>query len=409
MKVSLRIIRGGQKQNYNKVGIREELNLDKISSYAIESFDMLKDSTNVANILARRRCIMEVKVKHVALHLVDKTNKELNGPKLSKQEIKLETFDSADIEKIQKFFERHLTDIWTAQESKKTCPAMFRDDSPIRDYYKALIETPSGFFELSCDMARRLYDVSRGNASPGILMILLFNIPEDSRTFLGLLKMDPCEEDRITLSQNEVDESTFFNFAIKHIDQALPDPGEKVLKWAVIPHPTRPKFDAKIKDEQRGDDLAQYYMDFLGCIKEKSEKIQASGVLETIDSYSQEIHHLKERECKIVSNAISEKLGEGDRDITPSILAETIEELGIYKDGFKKEPFLKKLEEKVGPNLCINQSIIRKTKIEYTLSNGITIKGPLSIINNSLQMKEEGNKVLFIIETDRNYQEKHVF
>jgi nucleoid-associated protein YejK len=330
---------------------------------------------------------MEVEVKHVALHLVDKTNKMLNGPRLSKQEIKLETFNSADIEKIQKFFELHLTDIWSAPESKKTCPAMFREDSPIRDFYKALLETPSGFFELSCDMAKRLYDVSRGTASPGILMILLFNVHEDNRTFLGLLKMDPCEEDRITLSQNEVEDSTLFNFAVKHIDQALPDPGEKVHKWAIIPHPTRPNFDAKIKDEKAVNDLAQYYMDFLGCIKEKSEKIQVSGVIETINSYSQEIHHMEEEECKIVSNAISEKLGEGDGNISSSILVETIDKLGVYKDGFKKEPFLKKLEENVGPNLSINQSTIRKTKIEYTLSNGITIKGPLSMISSSLQIK----------------------
>ncbi len=47
-----------------------------------------------------------------------------------------------------------------------------------------------------------------------------------------------------------------------------------VLEWALLPHPTRPSFDVKLKDDEGPAELALYFQRFLGCRARKSPKEQ---------------------------------------------------------------------------------------------------------------------------------------
>ena len=206
---------------------------------------------------------VEITIDKVALHLVDTS---LDGPILSKEEINLSSPDKAeDIKVLNDFFKGHIERIWLDKESQKTCAASFKESSDVRDFYAKIIENRSQFFKHTCEMARQLYVASPNTASKGILMILLFSVGTESSPFLGLLKMDPGRKDTITLEEDN-EGNILLDLAVRTIKQALPDPrGEKILKWAVIPHPSRRTFDLKVKDEQGGTDRAKYFMKFLGC------------------------------------------------------------------------------------------------------------------------------------------------
>ena len=341
-------------------------------------------------------------VERVALHLVDR---QLPGPQFAEQEVDLAAFHRPeDVEALQGFFSGHLNEVWMAQEGRRTRAASFTELADMRQYYEELLRDTPQFFQRSRDMAQRLHDVSRGRrTSRGLLMVLWLRSTGDERQFLGLFKMDPGRSDKITLRQDEVG-NVLLDLAVRHIEQALPDPGDRILKWAVIPHPTRPAVEFKVKDQESGAAPAQYFMTFLGCEARPSEKQQARGILEALPTYAQEYH--AEEDWETAVREVVEELEE-EPVITPEVVVEIIQELDVL-DGFQEVAFRDKLVEFEAEELYVSSAILRAAKVQYRLPSGIIIKGPRAAMESLIQIVPMDGDIEFRIRTP-SYKKSYVY
>jgi len=342
----------------------------------------------------------EFSVERVALHLVDR---KMPGPQFAKGEIDLTVFTHPeDIKALQTFFSGHLNKVWAAREGRKTFAAHFSESADMHRYYKELSQDTSSFFKRSCDIAQRLHDASqKRRASRGLLMVLWFRVSGDKRQFLGLFKMDPGRSEKITLQQDEAG-NVLLNLAVRHIEHALPDPRDRVLKWAVIPHPTRRAFDIKAKDEESGADPARYFVDFLDCKPRPSEKEQAHGLIKALTTYAQECHTDEDWETA-VHDLITELTKEPV--ITPTVVVKKVEEIGVL-EGFQEEVFRDTLGD-LAEDLYISSSTLRATKIQYKLPSGIIIKGPRGVVESLVQIVPTDGEVEFRIRAT-SYKRSYV-
>lgn len=333
----------------------------------------------------------EFEVQKIALHLVDRQDV---GPRLSKKEAELDSFGNVeDKAALETFFEGHLKKVWEAQEGRRTIAASFLDDSPLPTYIQELEADPSKFFTNSCKLAQRLYDSSKGrSASSGLLMVLSFRRTGDSRRFLGLFKMDPGPSHKIIVRGADTDEA-LLELAVRHVEQALPDPKDQLLKWAVLPHPTRPVFAVKAQDKEGSLDPAQYFIDFLGCQREPNELEQFKGVLQALREYGEEHHADEDWEPRIQDLKL---WLERENEITYSNLVAHIVQNGVFR-GFDETRFQGKLAKYHAASLHITDSTLPKIKFEYSLPGGIIIRGPWVAMENQVQVEQTGEGVKFTI------------
>ena len=344
---------------------------------------------------------METKfqVERAALHLVDRNDEQAQ---LAEGEIDLTAFDSEELKTIRAFFNGHLNQVWKAQEGRKTVAGTFKSEA-MSQHYQAVLGDPASFFDHSCQIAQRLHEVSKKvRASTGLLMVLWFRVRGEEQAFLGLFKMDPGDTERIALQQDEAG-NLLLDLAVQRIQQTLPDPRDKLLKWAIIPHPTRTTFDVKAKDEQGGADPAEYFMEFLDCHSVASEKNQAKALIKTFDTYAREHHADEDWEPGVVS-LLSEL--ETEPKITPEVVLEKVEEAEIFDD-FQEGSFLETLEKHKAKELNISSRQFRAIKIEYRLENGITIKGPRSVMENIVKIVAVDGESEFRIRTP-GYRKRYV-
>ncbi len=337
---------------------------------------------------------MSFDIEHVALHLVDKEHKELT---FSSQEILLNQFGKIDREKILNFFGNHLESACNSREKKTLCSAMFNERSIIYDNYEAFLKDSSQFFDCSKTITQHLYDVSHPRASRGVLIIILFKIDNLNNEFLGLFKMDPANEEKISLPKDDVG-NILLNLAVNYLDQALPDPGDKVLKWAIIPHPSRPHIDVLVKDEQGTDDVAAYFMDFLGCTSEPREDHQIEALYEATESYVKD--HLKGKDPFSTTYAIASKISEIDKEIISiNDVTDAITESKIIPD-FDKNAFEAELDKQnQSKTFYVTPGKIRNARVVYKLANGIIIRGSISAVESSLKIEEKNNTAIITITT----------
>ena len=348
---------------------------------------------------------VEFNVDRVALHFVDTDS---DGPRLSTNEINLQSLGQNDnIKILSDFFKGHLEKIWLDKESKKTCAATFKVSSEIHKLFKDIVEDATQFFKCTCDMAQQLYDTSPNTASKGILMVLLFSVAGEPSSFLGLLKMDPGRKDAITLGEDK-DGNVLLDLAVRTIKQALPDPrGEKILKWAVIPHPSRRAFELKVKDEQGGSDRAKYFMKFLGCDERPSAIEQSQVMVDVLHDFAKE-NLTKGLDYKIPVNSIVERIAESDTEITLDTVVKSVQQSGAF-DRFDKDKLERKFEEADAKDICIPPEKLRDIKIQYKLTSGITIKGPRSAMESYLKIEKKDNgKIVIQIESTSDYEKKYV-
>lgn len=342
-------------------------------------------------------------VEHVALHLVDR---ELSGPRFSNQEVKFGAFtEKEDREALIEFFDGHLGKVWETEEGRRTLAGIFKDESPLLDYHKEIKQDPGCFFERSRDLAARLHDVSKGvRASPGLLMVVWFVVDtgDKGREHLGLFKMDPGPSHKIALRTGRAGE-TLLELAVRHVEQALPDPRDQVLKWAVLPHPTRPTYHVKAKDQQGGQDPAKYFMNFLGCEVRLSESQQIDNLLKAIPQYAQAFH--SEEDWQLAIGELVQEL-EQEPLVTTKTVVEKIEELRSF-EGFNEQAFRETLAKHKAAELAITSRVLGRTKLEYRLPSGIVIRGPRIAMENLVEVYEDDGQVEFRISSP-GYRKKYV-
>jgi hypothetical protein len=340
-------------------------------------------------------------VDRIALHFVDR---RLSEPKLAKREVALSSFTrEEDISTLNRFFDGHLTSAWKSDEGRVTLAASFSPGAFLQQYHKDLSQDPNLFFTYSCEIAKRLHNASRGTrASPGVLMALLFHEEGDGQHYLGLFKMDPGTADKVTLVRDHAGE-VLLDLAVQHIEQSFPDPDDKVLKWAIIPHPTRLKYDLKVKDEQGGADPAQYFMSFLGCAPGLSEKKQVAAVLDHLAGYTAQ-HHPQDDVQGVIEEVLEELVSQ--ETITTETLVDAIKHQGGLTD-FDESVFRQSLAEAQVGEVSVTPAIVRAVKVQYSLPSGITIKGPRAAIEKLVEIVQIDGGYEFRIRTP-NYERDYV-
>lgn len=332
-------------------------------------------------------------VDRIALHFVDR---HLSEPELAKHEVDLTSFsETEDATTLAQFFAGHLTAVWKSEEGRSTLAASFLAGATLPQYYKDLCQNPDRFFSYSCDIARSLHQASRGTrASPGVLMALLFREQGDSKTYFGLLKMDPGTADKVTLVRDRTGEF-LLGLAVQHIRQSFPDPGDKVLKWAVVPHPTRSKYDLKVKDEQGGADPAQYFMSFLGCIPKLSEKKQAVALIELLTGYTAQ-HHPQDDAQGAIEEVLESLVNQ--ETITAETLVDSIKHQGGLTN-FDESEFRRSLAKTEVGEVSVAPAVVRAVKVRFTLPSEITIKGPRAAIERLVEIVQVDGGYEFRIRT----------
>jgi nucleoid-associated protein YejK len=335
----------------------------------------------------------EFTVERVALHLVDRS---LPGPRFSEREIDLDNYENqTDRRVIETFFSGHLKDVWFAEEGLRTRAALFEAPSQVKSCYQELLGDPDRFYGVSRMLAQCLHDVSKSvTSAKGILMVLWFRQQGDERSFLGLFKMDHGPTEKVTLHQQEA-HAFLLNLVVQHIEQALPDPGGRVQKWAVLPHPTRPAFDVKVKDETSRAEPAQFFLKFLGARATLSEKRQAWALFEAMRDYAGERHVGQDWVAGLMETA--DQL-EKFPHITPDVVAQVMGGMrGL--EGFQTSEFLRKLVEMKAGDLNISSGVWRRMKVQYQLPSGIVLRGPRQAMESLVELVELDGETEFRIRS----------
>jgi nucleoid-associated protein YejK len=339
--------------------------------------------------------------ERIALHLVDRS---LPGPRFSEREIDLDDYeDPADRQVIEAFFSGHLEDVWQAEEGLRTRAALFETDSQVKSCYQELLADSDQFYGVSRLLAQHLHDVSKKvTTTKGLFIVLWFRRRGDERPFLGLFKMDHGPTEKVTLRLQET-KALLLDLVVQHIDQALPDPGGRVQKWAILPHPTRPAFDVKVKDETSRTEPAQFFLNFLGAKATLSEKRQADVLFEAMRAYAEERYAGQDWKAALIEAA---NQLEKRPQITPDIVAEVMEDTpGL--EGFQKGVFLKTLIGMNVGDLNISPDTLRVIKIVYELPSGIILRGPRRAMESLVELVEVDGETEFRIRS-KGYKKSYV-
>ena len=212
-------------------------------------------------------------------------------------------------------------------------------------------------------------------------MALWFRAPSDRRQFLALFKMDPGRSDTIALRSQGSE--LLLDLAVQHIDQALPEPGDRVLKWAVTPHPNR-LYDVKIRDSQSTPDPAIYFTKFLGCEPRKTEKQQIDDLIRGLPPA-----HVGKLLPRI--GDVGHVDGQVSFDSIQQSSALTESQIGNLET---------KLVAAGSRDLVVSAKALRTVKFVYRLSNDIVIKGPLSAKSSVTFTRFGDNDVEFHIRAN---------
>ena len=338
-------------------------------------------------------------VEHVAIHLVDRA---LETPRYSQSEVDLSQFDEDEREAIDAFFDGHLNRAWEAGEGERTRAAALKPASLVGEHFRALEADQTDFFEHSKRLADHLHGLARNlNTTRGLLMVLWFRTPGDDRRFLGLFKMDPGSSDLITLRVDEAGQY-LLELAVEHVEQVLPAPETGVLKWAILPHPTRPTFGAKLKDHEGDEDIALYFQEFLGCEPRRSPKQQVQILRDVLVAYGKQ-HHPDEDWRSGVADTL-DALKQKERVDLAEVEACLKERSGL--EGVDTAAVREGLRDRRCEDLDFSPLVLQTARLRYTLDNGIVIRGPLDVMQSAVRILPADGGWEFVIRAAR-YDEEY--
>jgi hypothetical protein len=159
------------------------------------------------------------------------------------------------------------------------------------------------------------------------------------------------------------------------------------LKWAIIPHPNRPGYDVKAKDQQGRADVARYFIDFLGCETKPSEGEHVTGLLDALQAYA-----LAVPAVTVPKSALREIQAELEAEpiITTATVIEKLKRHDAFADGFDEAALRQHLAQNDVADLAVRGNTLRRTKIEYRLPSGIIIRGPRANMESFVQVVKRG-------------------
>lgn len=338
-------------------------------------------------------------LERVAIHLVDR--EDAAGPRYSEDEVHWESYQQAERETIEEFLARHVRKAVDAVEGSQTRSAEFNAGSEAKRMYDRIRKDPGTFFGHSRDVARLLYDASPRSASPGLLLVLWFTVENDERPFLGLFKLDPGQRDQVVLERDKG--QILLRLAVEHIELALPNPEDQVLKWALIPHPAQaPVTDLKIRDEQQtGADPAIYFSSFLGCRPRPTAKQQVRNLFKAIEDYGSAFHSGQKWEARV--GQLVTKLA-GQPSVTSEVVIESVKAAKVFS-GFQEDAFKERLRAAQEGTLRVDPQALEGMKIRYDFPSGIILQGPAAAVTQLVEIRKVAGGWEFCVRTPE-YPEK---
>jgi hypothetical protein len=199
------------------------------------------------------------------------------------------------------------------------------------------------------------------------LLLTLWFEEADSpeKPYLGLFKLEPGERDQVALKTKAG--KFLLDLAVERIQWALPEP-DKVLKWALIPHPPtppeEPQFDLKIRDLQSRDDPALYFTAFLGCAPLPSARQKLGRAFSILDRLLPPGASIE----PLVDGLRSEKVitAKSFTAVAKKVVLPNLDESAFEAD----------LVTGGAGDLQVSPELVEKARIRYDLPGDIRIEGP---------------------------------
>lgn len=317
---------------------------------------------------------MSIVIQNFAYHFVDKKNYILQPSKTEENVANLNAT-------IKEFFENLTSELWDAEDSGNTVSGQFSDGvnpSPARPLIQAILADPGTILANSTKLADLLFQVSPGNASPGVLAVLVCGETETQMRYIAIYKIK-CEDRQLIrlLSGGNLPE-----LSVEDIKNLLL---KELQKGAIIPHPNRPHYDLKLTDLQSPIDPTKYFGSaFLGCVAKKSDEHQIKKLVPELINYgvTQGVHI--NTEC---IPAVLDSLSKVEGSVTIPVLEEIVKQENLYQEGYSPETFtafaenspdIKQLD--IPPEKLVRKKSGVSRKIFYTFRDpelaGIVISGP---------------------------------
>lgn len=344
----------------------------------------------------------EFRVQRIAISLVDPYWPRQPPSTVPSEVVDLEAYSGPDLDIIERFLDRHLKRAWNLPEGGRTRSARFKDGSAIQAAYEKLTSDLGAFRAQSQAIAQRLFEVTPEprppiEASKGVLLILWFEKVDEERPFLGLLKLDPRARDNVFLERKTVDEF-LLRIAVQHLDFALPEPGDRVLKWAIAPHPSEERYQVKLRDEQGDRDPAFYFVDFLQCKDFEAERDQAATALTELQEMLKDLGRPeapKKGVPKVLATATAAR-----KPVTSDMIIQWALRRGLIQ---QKEvaDLRKRLDTSKAAGMAVSPSAFANLGMQYTLKGGggITISGRLVDVLSLVDITRDGADYVFNITT----------
>lgn len=313
---------------------------------------------------------------------------------LTVREVDLSAFTSGEREIIEDFLTSHLSRAWRLPESGRTRSARFQPDSLIGGVFNRL-GTPGrdDFLADSHRIARRLVKVTPSRASRGLLMVLLFQRADVD--YLGLFKFDPGTHDSIYLKEDDAGQM-LLELAARRVEYELPQPGDRVLKWAVIPHPTNEDFEIKLRDEQGDREPAFYFVDFLECRDYESGGWQAAQAIELVLQHSKEKRRLQA--ARTGTTQVATNASHSQEAVTLPTLLEWLQESGLVREA-ELEAFKERIRSSRAADLRAQPEVFKRLRLTYELSTGIKISGTLLEVLGQVKVQRSGSLYRFSFDS----------
>ena len=317
---------------------------------------------------------MAIKLERFAFHFVDKANGIVQ---YSPHEEKLAAIHPTIID----FFEELTHKLWDAEDSGNTVSGHFStgvNPSSAAPFIHGILANETTLLQNSTNLAKLLFQVSPGNASPGVLAVLTFVETITKRRHVAIYKIR-CEDTRIIriLSGGNLPE-----LSVEEVQNILL---KELQKGALVPHPDRQAYDLKLTDLQSTLEPSKYFgTNFLGCISKKADEHQIKKLVPELLNYGSENHIAIDTER---IPAVLEALGRQTGSVTLPVIEEVIEEEKLYDAGYSRQTFSDFAER--SPNLqqfdVDAQKLAKKKngdprKLTYLINapdlDGIVISGP---------------------------------
>ena len=184
--------------------------------------------------------------------------------------------------------------------------------------------------------------------------------------------------------------------AARRVEYELPQPGDRVLKWAVMPHPTNEEFEIKLRDEQGDREPAFYFIDFLECRDYASGGWQAAQAIELVLQHSKEKRRLQA--ARKGATQVATNASHSQEAVTLPTLLEWIKDSGLVREA-ELDAFEERIRSSPAAGLRARPEMFKRLRLTYELSTGIKVSGTLLEVLGQVKVQHGGQLYRFSFDS----------